>query len=435
MSASHTHTLIPFPALITHDSEARIKEVDPDQPIAGFLFGGIHAGVKSKSPLLDFGLISIPEGASCAAVYTQNQVVAAPVTLSRLHLSKSQTVFGVLVNSGNANACTGLQGERDAQRLTQRCSTLLSTEEKQVSPVEIQIASTGVIGAPLPLSILEAKLSDLVEDCEETGLSRFARAIMTTDNRPKVRALIIDLEGLDGANGASTIRIGGCAKGAGMIHPNMATMLGYLCTDAIIEPQKLQIIWERVCDQSFNAISIDGDTSTNDTGLCLASGACGHRALEGDALAQFEVALTLLAQALALDILRDGEGVEHVAHLTVSGARTRSEARKIAETVALSPLVKTAMNGCDPNWGRIIAAVGRSGVQIQPDQLHLKLGQIDLYVNGTWKGKEAEVQVSEIMKKTEYPIEIQLGLGEASFTVYTTDLSAEYVKINADYRS
>ena len=225
-----------------------------------------------------------------------------------------------------------------------------------------------------------------------------------------------------------------------MIHPNMATMLAYICTDAPLDPVSLSALWRRVCDQSFNAITIDGDTSTNDTALCLASG-CAERTgdqtttLRGEALALFEEALLTLARALAVDILRDGEGVEHVAALTIKGARTRREARQVAETVALSPLVKTAMNGRDPNWGRIVAAVGRSKVEVDPQRISLKIGGHDIFHRGVWLGTEAEAHAHEVMKTPEYDIEVDLGLGEAKFTLFMSDLSAQYVRINADYRS
>ena len=220
-----------------------------------------------------------------------------------------------------------------------------------------------------------------------------------------------------------------------MIHPNMATMLAYLFTDAPIESQDLQVLWGEVCQHSFNAISIDGDTSTNDTALILSSGDAGSSFLKGTALHLFKEAAQILASALAIDILRDGEGVEHVAHIHILGARTTHEARQIAEVIALSPLVKTAMNGCDPNWGRIIAAIGRSGVKVNPDLIDLSIGEGLIYNHGVWGGIDAERIAHQAMQTTEYSISIRLNLGQEHFTLYTTDLSAQYVRINADYRS
>jgi glutamate N-acetyltransferase/amino-acid N-acetyltransferase len=446
-TVTHERGLIDFPSLATHyarglpELSARLHEVDPTEEIAGFSFGGVYSGIKKSAAHLDFGLIITEDGATCAGVYTQNLVVAAPVTLSRAHLARSPQVLGVVVNSGNANACTGEQGDRDAQHTCQLVARSLSSlNHRDIEPHEIQVASTGVIGAPLPVKCLEDSLEALVTSCDPSGLERFATAMMTTDNRPKARAAILDLIGVEGAEGVSKVRFGGCSKGAGMIHPNMATMLAYLCTDAPVDESTLSDVWRRVCDQSFNAITIDGDTSTNDTALCLASGRAARihdqsGFLHGAALRLFEEALLTLAQALAVDILRDGEGVEHVAALTITGARTQQEARQIAETVALSPLVKTAMNGCDPNWGRIIAAVGRSKIEVDPNSISLAIGGHQIFERGVWLGVEGELRAHEIMKGAEYDIEVDLGLGEVSFTLFMSDLSAQYVRINADYRS
>ena len=427
--------LIPFPDTITNDDlEGRLRALPLGSSIPGFTFAGLHAGVKRDPKRRDFGLISAVPQTKLAGVYTTNQIVAAPVTLSRAHLQSNPEVAAVLVNSGNANACTGEQGWTDAVTLAHTLAASLSSTERPLTPEQIQIGSTGVIGAPLPIDRLLSSIPKLVADLAEDGLPRFAESIMTTDNRPKVRTVSLNLSGVEGAGDTQEVHIGGCAKGAGMIHPNMATMLGYVCTNAPVRADDLQPLWERVCDLGFNAISIDGDTSTNDTALCLASGSSSNP-LTGEALCLFERALIVVSRALALDILRDGEGVEHVAHLTVSGARHRDDARQIAETIALSPLVKTAMNGRDPNWGRIIAAVGRSGIDIDPEKLSLSIGEADIYKEGRWQGVDAEQVAHQAMCGYEYPIHVHLGIGDELFTLYTTDLSSQYVRINADYRS
>ena len=403
-----------------------ISDADPHDGVRGFTFYGGRAGVKRKE-VDDFALIFASEGARCAGVYTQNLVVAAPVVVSREHLERSALTHAVVVNSGNANACTGERGMQDAREMCALVSEALSAHGHVVHPTEVQVCSTGVIGAPLPMEVIRAHTPIAVTSLSAGGFPDVARAIMTTDTRPKARALEVTLER------GETVRILGASKGAGMIHPNMATMLAYICSDASLDPEGLDALWRRVCDQSFNAITIDGDTSTNDTALLLASGQ--GVALAGEDLKRFERALMTLARELALDILRDGEGVEHVLHLKVSGASTAQDARKVAETIALSPLVKTALNGRDPNWGRIIAAAGRSGVSLDPQRLSLWIGEVQIYREGVWLGAEQEALAHEVMCQAEYEAHVSLGIGEASCWVYGTDLSAEYVRINADYRS
>jgi glutamate N-acetyltransferase/amino-acid N-acetyltransferase len=405
-----------------------LRDAEPSAGVEGFVFYGGRAGIK-KSGADDFGLIFAPEGARCAAVYTQNLVVAAPVTLSRAHLkAASGRVSAVLVNSGNANACTGEGGMRDALESCQLVAQALSERAGRELPLEeLQVCSTGVIGAPLPMEPLREHIPIAAQGLTTRGLPDLARAIMTTDTRPKARALSLTL------SSGVELRVAGVSKGAGMIHPNMATMLAYLCTDASLSHEQLNALWSRVCDKSFNAITIDGDTSTNDTALLLASGQ--GEPLEGEDLARLERGLTELARELALDILRDGEGVEHVLHLKVSGARSQEEARRVAEAIALSPLVKTALNGCDPNWGRIIAAAGRSGVALDPSLLSLSIGGSLIYQEGRWQGPESEAEAHEVMRRAEYEAELSLGLGSEELWIYGTDLSADYVRINADYRS
>ncbi len=414
-----THAHLP-----PHAAPANIAEGVP-----GFRFYGGYAGVK-KRERDDLALLLAAEGTRGAGVFTTNQVVAAPVVQSRARLAASDRVRAVIANSGNANACTGAQGDLDAAEMAAVAARALREAGHPCEEREVQVCSTGVIGAPLPLHKIAAHAPAAAAGLRAEGLEDFARAIMTTDTRPKARALSLELPA------DLRVRVAGASKGAGMIHPNMATMLAYVCTDAQIPAAELAPLWRRVCDQSFNAISIDGDTSTNDTALLLSSGeALGAPALTPEQLAALEQGLTCLARELALDILRDGEGVEHVLHLTVSGARSAAEARRVAETVALSPLVKTALNGKDPNWGRVIAAVGRSGVAVDPAALSLWIGGVAVYSRGAWQGVEAERAAHEVMVGAEYAARVDLGDGQESFTLYSTDLSAEYVRINADYRS
>ena len=417
---------------------AHATPAEPSDGVAGFRFYGGYAGIK-KRERDDLALLLAAEGTRCVGVFTTNQVVAAPVVQSRARLAQSDRVRAVIANSGNANACTGARGDADALEMSALAARALRDAGHPCEEPEVQVCSTGVIGAPLPIEKIAAHAPLAVAGLREGGLEDFARAIMTTDTRPKARALSLTLPAGEGsAQGTPplTVRVAGASKGAGMIHPNMATMLAYVCTDAHLPPHALAPLWRRVCDKSFNAISIDGDTSTNDTALLLSSGeALGAPALTPAQLAAFEEGLTCLARELALDILRDGEGVEHVLHLTVSGARDAVEARRVAETVALSPLVKTALNGKDPNWGRVIAAVGRSGVRVEPAALSLWIGEVPVYSKGVWRGVEAERAAHDVMVGTEYSARVDLGGGEASFTLYSTDLSAEYVRINADYRS
>ena len=390
--------------------------------VPGFEFVGLHCGIK-KSGALDLGLIVAKSPVTCAGVYTTNQIVAAPVVQSRARLIKTGLARAIIVNSGNANACTGEQGERDAQHMAQ------SLAEKLECDVEhVQVCSTGVIGAPLPMPRIEKGIEAAVSNVSSDGFQRFANAILTTDTHAKThgqRLVIND----------RPIHILGASKGAGMIHPNMATMLGFIVTDAPIDSARLNSIWKRVCDKTFNAITVDGDTSTNDTALIMANGAAGGPPLEGDELTRVESALQMTADELACAIVRDAEGARKLVRITVDGAATQADALSASNAIALSPLVKTAIHGEDPNWGRIIAAAGRSGAHLNPSLLTLSINDVLLYSEGTWMGLDAEKAAHKIMVTPEYAMTINLGVGGMSRTITTCDLSADYVRINADYRS
>lgn len=390
-------------------------------PIAvpGFRFAGLPVGIKSNgSP--DLALLVADGVVPCAGVFTTNRIVAAPVTFSRKTLLQGgNTARAVVVNSGNANACTGEQGELDARRMASEVAAALGCTED-----EVLVCSTGVIGAPLPMEKLVSGIPEAVGGLSVDGLAAFAGAIMTTDTRPKMRSAEVSIDG-------RIYRVAGASKGAGMIHPNMATMLGFVVTDAPVDPIDLDGIWHRVCHRTFNAITIDGDTSTNDTALLFAGSGVP---LEGEALTALSEAIESVAAELARDVVRDAEGGTKTVALTVEGAASHADAAAAAEAVALSPLVKTALHGEDPNWGRIIAAVGRSGAAFDPDALQLHFDGVVVY-HGRWMGPGAEQRAHQVMKQPEYAIRLDLGKGRARRTIYTCDFGPDYVRINADYRS
>lgn len=383
----------------------------------GFLASGIRAGIRKKRP--DLGLIVVDDGASAAAVFTKNRFQAAPVVLSRSALKKSGgRVKGVVVNAGCANAVTGTEGTNAAKRVRTRAAELLKCGEE-----EIFLASTGVIGVVLPDKKVREALPDAIARLSAGGGDAFSQAILTTDVGPKVAQATYAMGGKRG-------RVVGIAKGAGMIHPNMATMLGFVMTDAEIAPAALQKALKIAVDQSFNAISVDGDTSTNDTVLVLASGKLGAT---GD-LADFQRALNDVCRELAWMIVRDGEGATRVMELEVRGARSDRDARAAANAVATSPLVKTALNGGDPNWGRILAALGRSGARFSVKRVSLTAGPVQLVANGepvVYREKDA----AKVFSRERVPIVLDLGGGTASTIVLASDLGHDYVSLNADYRS
>lgn len=388
--------------------------------VPGFRFAGIPAGIK-KNGAPDLALLVADRVVPCAGVFTTNRIVAAPVTLSRETLLRGgNTARAVVINSGNANACTGPRGEADAQAMTAALAAALGCDDE-----EILVCSTGVIGAPLPVERVEAGIAKAADTLAVDGLAAFARAIMTTDTRPKIRSA-------EATIGGRTVRVAGASKGAGMIHPNMATLLGFIVTDAPVDPVDLDALWHRVCHRTFNAITVDGDTSTNDTALLFAG---PGEPLRGDDLDALGDLIEAVAGELARDIVRDAEGGTKTVALTVAGAASHADAAAAAEAIALSPLVKTALHGEDPNWGRIIAAAGRSGAALDPKGLELCIGDVVLYAGGAWRGPEAEAAARAVMKRAEYPIRLWLGKGTAERTLYTCDFGPDYVRINADYRS
>ena len=389
----------------------------------GFLAAALHCGIK-KPGLLDLALVVSARSGPIAGVFTTNQVVAAPVTLDRQHLRRG-TGRAILINSGNANACTGRQGMTAARK------TAVFAARRLGRPIhEVFIGSTGVIGRALPVDRIVKALPALFDRLSIHGGRQAARAILTTDLKPKSVVRRARING-------RIVTIGGMAKGSGMIHPNMATMLGYLTTDASITRTALQRALVQAVDASFNCISVDGDTSTNDTVLCLANGMAGNLQIkEGtSAFRRFAALLTEACAPLALAICRDGEGVTKVVKIDISGAASLAQARAVAKTIGTSNLVKTALFGEDANWGRVMAALGRAGVPLDPSKVSLSFGGVPMVRRGVGLGLRAERLIAKIFKRKEFTISVGLGQGSHHAHLWTTDLSYDYVRINASYRS
>jgi glutamate N-acetyltransferase/amino-acid N-acetyltransferase len=397
-----------------------MSETHPLHIPRGFRFASGTAGLKqSGSPDLVIAVSETP--ASVAAVFTTNQFVAAPVLVGRRNLKETGgKLRAIVVNSGNANCATGEQGIAVSEKT---CRAL--ADSLRINPAEILPSSTGIIGVPLPVEKITAALPKVVSDLSssEDAVRRFARAIMTTDTRAKVASGTVEING-------KRCSILGCAKGAGMIHPNMATMLAYIFTDIAGTPAELNACFRSAVARSFNAISIDGDTSTNDTAVIMANGASAVSL--ASASSEFAEALTKVCEDLAYQIVSDGEGVKHVIRLTVTGAESDYAAHRIADTIATSMLVKTAWAGADPNWGRMVAAVGRSGEIID-------VGAINVAIQGTpvcRSGARVEFDATHLhqrMQEFDLRIDLAVGNGPGTCTIVTSDLTEEYVHINADY--
>ena len=389
---------------------------------AGFSFSAACAGIKT-SGRPDLALVEACPGTTAAAVFTRNRVIAAPLAVGRASLAASRgRVRAVIVNSGNANCATGKAGIRACQQVCLNLAGLLGLRAREIFP-----SSTGIIGVPLPVEKIVANLPELtaVRQATRQGVADFALAIMTTDTRPKLACATV-------YSGKTAVNVLGIAKGAGMIHPQLATMLVYIFTDAADSPAELKRLLLDSCEQTFNCISIDGDTSTNDTVLLLASGRSGVSLNQPSARGKFSGALLQVCQSLAEQIVSDGEGVKHVIHLSVEQAKNRDEARQVAQTVAHSLLVKTAWAGADPNWGRILAAVGRSGIALDQGKVSVEIGDQTVCRRGVGRGFD-EKRAHGALAQPRCEIRISLGRGKASLKFLTTDLTTEYVRINADY--
>ncbi len=385
----------------------------------GFRFAAAEAAVKAPGRL-DLGLIACDRPAAAAGVFTRNRVVAAPVVVCRERVAAGRA-RAVLVNAGNANACTGPQGLDAARRTSARVADLLGVPPDAVLP-----CSTGVIGLPLPVDRIAAAAPALVDGLGDDP-EPFARSILTTDTVPKQSARTVTAAGRQA-------RVLGVAKGAGMIRPDLATMLGFVVTDAPVAAADLDAVLRAACDRTFNRITVDGDTSTNDTVLALASGAAGGPPVSGPDLAAVADAVEAVCRDLARAIVADAEGAGKVVDVRVVGAADDAAALRVARTVAESPLVKTALHGEDPNWGRIAAAVGRSGAYAG-GPFDIEIGGVAVVRDGLGLGEEAEARAHRVMQAGAYEVRIVLAEGEGRAVVTTCDLSAEYVRINADYRS
>lgn len=391
--------------------------------VKGIKLGTCNAGIK-QTQRDDILVLEMVEDGSCAAVFTQNAFCAAPVHIAKAHLAQSPR--WLLINSGNANAGTGKQGLQDAFACCASLAGEVDGLAQQVLPF-----STGVIGEPLPVNKLVAALPSAVAHLAESNWDKAAHAIMTTDTFAKGASLIIDIAG-------HPVTLTGISKGAGMIQPNMATMLGFVATDACIDARLLQECLSAAAEQSFNRITVDGDTSTNDACVLLASGGSSAPEILADS-AEYQIfahAVTTICKRLAELIIRDGEGATKLIRIVVEQARTQGEAVQVAKTIAHSPLVKTAFFASDPNWGRILAAVGRAGVEnMELDKIEIYLGTVCIVENGARAIAYTEQDGQRVMNQEEITITVRLGRGEAIEEVLTCDFSYDYVKINAEYRT
>jgi glutamate N-acetyltransferase/amino-acid N-acetyltransferase len=390
----------------------------------GFRFGATKAGLK-QSGRTDLALIVADEPASAAAVFTANRVIAAPLIVDREHLrATGGRVRAALINAGNANCAAGQAGLDAARATCAAAAQIFGCRTEEVFP-----SSTGIIGVPLPAEKVNAALTGLAAQLgpESDHFQQVAQAILTTDTVEKTAFARLEIDGQE-------VRIAALCKGSGMIHPQLiphATMLVYVLTDAAIEPAELNEFLLQAVETSFNRISVDGDTSTNDTVLLLASGAGGAAIDKGNA--EFASALTRVCTSLAKQIVADGEGITHVVELRIEGAATDADALRIAKAIAHSPLVKTAWAGSDPNWGRLVAAIGYSGAAIDPERIDIWFGTLRICRNGGRAEEFEEAVAHAYLKQPEFSIAIQLNQGAGSCVFWTTDLTAEYVHINADY--
>lgn len=387
-----------------------------------FRSAGVHCGIKANPGALDLAVLAVDTFASMAGVFTTNLAQAAPVLVSKRHLDVNQGVgCAIVVNSGCANACTGESGLANARRMAEEVARALGCQ-----PEQVLVASTGVIGVGLNMERVTAGIHDACSSLAHGNGGATARAIMTTDPFPKEHAVRVTT-----ARGAFSV--GGMAKGSGMIEPNMATMLGFLSTDAQVTPTLLRRALRESARDTFNAITVDGECSTNDSLFVMASGTSGV-VIDDELYPALLDGLLAVSRPLALGIVRGGEGATKVIGVTVHDARTTEDARKIARTIANSPLVKTAVHGADPNWGRIVAAAGRAGVPLDFDQVTVRIGGILLFDHGLPRDEAASSAV-EILKRDTIDIAVSLGAGDASATIWGCDLSAEYVRINGEYRT
>jgi glutamate N-acetyltransferase/amino-acid N-acetyltransferase len=386
----------------------------------GYRYAGVHSGLRPDPERLDLALVVSDAPAAAAGVFTQNRVVAAPVQVCRERLPAADA-RGVVICSGNANACTGQRGLDDARRMT-----AVAAEALDCRPEQVLVCSTGVIGRHLPMPVIEPGIRAAASSLEDSpaALKRAARAILTTDTDIKLCARSLTLP-------HGEVRLTGFAKGAAMIGPNMATMLAFVLTDAAVAPEDLARLAVSAADRTFNCVTVEGHTSTNDTLLLLANG--GGPRLRDDGLARFSEAAAGVCADLARAIAADAEGATHLVKIEVTGLRTEDEARRVAKTVAESALVKTALFGADPNWGRIISAAGYAGVAFEEKDLSLWVGETLLYRAGVPEPFDAAAVSGYLKNNRELNLRLRFALGGASCTFWTCDLTYDYVRLNADY--
>jgi glutamate N-acetyltransferase/amino-acid N-acetyltransferase len=389
----------------------------------GYVAAGCHCGVKSDPNVKDLALVFSERRATMAGVFTANRVPSACVTVSR-EVAEKGVARAIVANSGCANTCTGAKGLRDAEEMAR-----VTAEQLEISPEEVVVASTGVIGARLPIVKVCEGIETLAEKLEKEGGADAAEAILTTDTCPKQVAVRF-------RSSRGPVTIGGVAKGAGMIMPNMATMLAFITTDASIRTKPLRLALKRAVDGTFNHISVDGDSSTNDMVIVLANGGPGSHVItqRSEDFKPFSAALTNVCRRLAHMIVADGEGATKFVEIRVKGAQNDEDADRVARTIGTSLLVKTALFGADPNWGRIMMAIGRSGAEIEPARIRISLGNLRLVSKGT--GNDfSEERARELLAQRDIAITVDLGMGKAETRFWTTDLSCEFVKINAEYHT
>ncbi|WP_091833425.1 bifunctional glutamate N-acetyltransferase/amino-acid acetyltransferase ArgJ [Marininema halotolerans] len=388
----------------------------------GFTASGLHAGIKRKRK--DLGMIYCEVPAAAAVVYTTNAFQAAPLVVTQDGMKVDGYMQAILVNSGKANACTGEPGLQDAYQMRQSIAT-----EMGLPAYRVGIASTGVIGERIPMEPLTRAVPTLVEQLGKEGGDPFSQSILTTDTGVKVVEVRFFIDGKE-------VRISGVAKGSGMIHPNMATMLAFMTTDAVIEPSLLQTLLREVTDETYNMITVDGDSSTNDMVVAMASGMAGHRNLtpEHEDWLTFQQAFAFVSKELARMIARDGEGATRLVEVEVKGARTLKEARQAAKTVVGSSLVKTAVYGADPNWGRILSAIGYSDATVVPSHTRVWLGDV-VVVDGGTSAIYDEKLARKALEQSVVQIKVDLGAGKERATAWGCDLTYDYVRINASYRT
>lgn len=384
-----------------------------------FKASALTCGIKRRKK--DLALIFSSIQAVACGMFTQNRVKAAPILVNKEHLNKT-TAQAIIVNSGNANCCTGMQGLKNAYLMAE-----LAAQELGINREDVLVASTGVIGRQLPMEKIKKAIPSLVDNLSKDSSRAVAEGIMTTDKFPKESAVKLKIKGKD-------VILGGVAKGAGMIHPNMATMLCFITTDVYITRRALKLALSEAVDRSFNSISIDGDTSTNDSILALANGSAGNKLLDrrDKDFGVFSKALNYLTEHLAKSIVRDGEGATKFVEINVRNAKTLDGAKRIARKVATSPLFKTALFGQDPNWGRIAACAGASGVVFDPKRLDIYLGKIKVVKGGVGSSK-SKAELRRLFKNKDLEITVDINSGRKNYTMWTCDLTSDYIRINAHY--